>query len=108
MPITEHGFEQSKQQLWDQVRLRYGWEIVNLPIFFPCGSKFDIQHSMSCKKGVFVSIRHNDLRGLTARTVSEACEDTEIETKLLPLSREELHERTANRSNEARLDIRTR
>ena len=31
-----------------------------------CSSKFDIQHSMSCKKGAFVSIRHNELRDLTA------------------------------------------
>ena len=62
---------------------------------------------MSCKKGGFVSIRHNDLRDLTARIVSEVCKDTEIEPKLLPLSGE-LHGRTTNRSNEARLDIRTR
>ena len=31
-----------------------------------CSSKFDIQHSMSFKKGAFVSIRHNELRDLTA------------------------------------------
>ena len=63
---------------------------------------------MSCKKGRFVSIRHNDLRDITARIVSEVCKDTEIEPKLLPLSGEELHGRTTNRSNEARLDIRAR
>ena len=33
LPITEHGFELSKQQFWDSVRLRYGWEITNLPTF---------------------------------------------------------------------------
>ena len=108
LPITEHGFELSKQQFWDSVRLRYGWEIANLPTFCPCGSKFDIQHSMSCKKGGFVSIRYNDLRDLTARIVSEICKDTEIAPKLLPLSGEELYGRTTNRSNEARLDIRAR
>ena len=96
LPITEHGFELSKQQLWDSVSLRYGWEITNLPTFCPCGSKFDIQHSMSCKKGGFVSIRHKDLRDITARMVSEVCKDTEIEPKLLPLSGEELHGGTTN------------
>ena len=69
LPITEHGFELSKQQFWDSVRLRYGWEIANLPIFCPCGSKLDIQNSIICKKGGFVSIRDNDLRDLTARIV---------------------------------------
>ena len=63
---------------------------------------------MSCKKGGFASIRHNDSHDLTARLVSEACKDTEIELKLWPLSGEELHGRTTNLSNEARLDIRTR
>ena len=24
LPITEHGFELSKEQFWDSVRLRYG------------------------------------------------------------------------------------
>ena len=56
LPITEHTFELSKQQFWDSVRLPYGWEIANLPTFCQCGSKFDIEHSMSCKKGGFVSI----------------------------------------------------
>ena len=55
-----------------------------------------------------MSIRRNDLCDLTARVVSEVCKDTKIEPKLLPLSGEELHGRTTNRSNEARLDIRAR
>ena len=80
--------------------------MANLPTFCPCRCKFDIQHSISCKKGGFVSIRHNDLRDLLARIVSEVCKDTEIEPKLLPLSAEELHGRTTNRLNEAKLDIR--
>ena len=63
---------------------------------------------MSCKERGFVSIRHNDLRDVTARIVSEVNKNTEIEPKLIPLSGEELHGRTTNRSNEARLDIRTR
>ena len=77
-------------------------------MFCTCKSKFDIQHSMSCKKGGFVSIRHNDLCDLTARIASEVCKDTEIEPKLLILSGEELHGSTINRSNEARLYIRAR
>ena len=77
-------------------------------MFCTSKSKFDIQHSMSCKKGGFVSIRHNDLRDLTARIISEVCKDTEIEPKLLPLCGEELHGRTTNPSNKARLDIRAR
>ena len=80
----------------------------NLPTFCPCGSKFDIQNNMSCKKGGFIYIRHNDLRDLTAYMMWEACKDIEIVPKLTPLSGEELQGRTSNNSNEAKVDIRTR
>ena len=58
----------------------------DLPTSCPCGSKFNIQHSMSCKKCGFTYIRHKDLRDLTGNMVSEVCEDTKTEPKLTPLS----------------------
>ena len=72
----------------------------------PCGSRFRIQHCMSCKKGVFISIRLNDLRDLTADVLCEVSKDIIIEPKLTPLTGEELSSRTANTTNEARLDNR--
>ena len=63
---------------------------------------------MSCEKGGFVSIRHDDQRDLIANMLSEVCKDIEIEPKLTPLTGEELDSRTANTTNEARLDIRAR
>ena len=107
-PITEFGFEFSKQQFWDLIRLRYGWEISNLPTSCSCISKVDIQHSMSFKKGGIISMQHNDLRDLAANMMSKVCKDTETEPKLTPLSGEELQGRTANNSNEASVDIRNR
>ena len=56
-------------------------KIYNLPTSCPCGSKFDIQLSMSCKKGGIIYIRHNDLRDLAANMMSEVCKDTENEPK---------------------------
>ena len=40
----------------------------NLPTSCPYGSKFVIQHSMSCKKGGFIYIRHNKLRDLKGQS----------------------------------------
>ena len=60
------------------------------------------------KKGGFVSIRHNDLRNLTANMLSEVCKDIKVEPKLTPLTGEELDSRTANMTNEATLGIRAR
>ena len=50
---------------------------------------------MSCRKGGFIFIRHNDSK------------DTEIEPKLIPLSGADPQVRMSNNSNEARLDIMT-
>ena len=77
----------------------------NLPTSRPCGSKFDIQHGISCKKGGFIYIRplirHNDLRDLTENMMLEVCKDIETEPKLIPLSGEELQARMSNNSNES-------
>ena len=61
---------------------------------------------MSCKKGGFISIRYNDLRNLMRNTKLEVWKDTEVEPKLTTLYEDELHGRTLNNSNEARVDIR--
>ena len=60
---------------------------------------------MSCKKGGFVSIRHNNLRDLNAKMLSEVCKEIEIKPKLTPLTGEQLDSITVNTTNEARLDI---
>ena len=67
-----------------------------------------IQHAMSCKKGEFITIRHNDLRDLTANLLTEVCKDVDIEPQLLPVMGETFENRTANTSNEARVDIKSR
>ena len=63
---------------------------------------------MSCKKGGLVSIRHNDIRDLTAKILREVCNDVEVEAKLIPLTGEQLQYRLAITGDEARLDIRAR
>ena len=62
---------------------------------------------MSCKRGGFVAIRDNDLRDLTAKLLSNDCNDVEIEPKL-PVTGEKFLNGTANTRTEARLDIRSR
>ena len=63
---------------------------------------------MNCKTGGFVTIRYNDLRNLTPKILSEVCYDTEIESRFVPLSGEDLVNQSAIRSNEVRLDVRAR
>ena len=73
--MVESQIDLAKQQFWDSIRLRYGWSIANLPTTCACGSTYTIQHSNSCKKGGFINIRHNGVRHLTAKLLSEVCHD---------------------------------
>ena len=50
-----------------------------------CGSK---QTCFVFPKGVFPMIRHNEIRDITPKLMTEVCNDVRIEPELLPLSRE--------------------
>ena len=81
---------------------------MRLPERCPCGALFDIQHALSCKKGGFVTQRHNTLRDVTARLMAEVCSDVKVEPPLNHLTGEKLQEKSANTSDEARLDVSAR
>ena len=62
---------------------------------------------MICKRGGFVSQRHNELRDLEADLLSIVCSDVEIEPILQDISGEQLG-RGSNRAPDAKLDIHAR
>ena len=97
----------SKQEFWDIVKIRYGWSLLSrLPNTCNCGTKYDLQHSLSCKKSGFVSLRHNHLRNLTATLTDQICHDVRIEPHLQTLTGETFDSRSTR--DEARLDISAR
>jgi len=103
-PMKDQGFELSKQEFWDAIRIRYNWPIDRMPSTCACGSAFNVAHALSCKKGGFVSLRHNDVRDITVKMLEEVCVDVRKEPMLNELGNEDLP-RHANTSREARLDI---
>ena len=64
-----------------------------------------ISHAMSCTNGGFPSIRHNEIRDLTAKVLTETCHNVGIEPPLQPISDEHFRHKTANSENGAWLDI---
>ena len=70
-----------------------------------CGSEFTIEHSLQCKHGGFPSLRHNEIRDITAHLLTETSHDVMIEPPLQELTGEELHHRSANTEDGARADI---
>ena len=56
LPIKEEGFQIDKQSFWDLIKIRYGYQLIRLPNECACGSKFNLEHALSCKKGGFVTL----------------------------------------------------
>ena len=98
----------NKQCFLDLIRIRYGWQLDRLPSRCECDSTFSTDHALSCKKDGFVSLRHNQVRNLTAFLLNEVCYDVCVEPQLLQLTGENLNEQIAIRSDEAGVDIAVR
>ena len=105
LPIMEHGFSLHKGAFRDALSLRYSWELSHIPGSCSCGKSFSVEHALSCLKGGFPSLRHNEIRNITATLMSEVCHDVSIEPPLQPLSGEHLDHASARTIDGAHLDI---
>jgi len=81
----KHGFSLHKTAFHDALALRYGWLSSRLPTHCACGASYSIDHSLSCLKGGFPSIHHNEVRDFTAELLSEVRHSVEVEPHLQPL-----------------------
>ncbi len=70
-----------------------------------CGKNFTLEHVLSCPKGGFPSIRHNEIRDVSAQLMSEVCNNVSIEPDLQPLTGEPPSGASAITTDGARLDI---
>ena len=108
LPIEEHGFHLHKGEFRDALRLRYDWQLNNIPKTCNCGTQFSVDHTVICHMGSFPSICHNEIRDITASLLTEVCHNVATEPPLQPLTEETFSARSANTDNYARLDIRAR
>ena len=105
LPIQEFGFALHKGAFQDALALRYNWQPLRAPSFCACGTKFSVEHAILCPKGGFPSIRHNEIRDLTANLLTEVCNDVCIEPSLQQVDGEALIGSSANSQDGVRLDI---
>ena len=82
LPLKEEEYSLSKQEVWDLVKIRYGWPLLRLPNRSSYGAKYGLQHSLSCKKGSFITLRHNHFRNVTANPIDQVCHDVRVESPL--------------------------
>ena len=104
LPIKEHGYELTKEEFWDAIKIRYNWLLDRIPSQCICGASFDVTHALSCKKGGFITLKHNEVRDTTSELLDEVCVDVSKEPILQEVNNEDLP-REASKSKEARLDI---
>ena len=86
LPLQSLGYVLNKQEFRDSIYLRYGWMIPNTPAYCGCKSKNDINHTLNCKLGGYVTMRHNNIRDLEASLLREVCRDVKVEPELLPIA----------------------
>ena len=108
LPIEDMSFSLNKEEFRDALRLRYNLNLENLPTRCPCGQPFNVTHALSCKKGGFVNERHDNVKNILTGLLSRVCRDVESEPHLMSLTNEQFSKRSANLSDEARLDIKAK
>ena len=105
IPLKAYNFVLHKRAFIDAVTLRYGWLPNGVPTKCQCGKPFSVDHALNCMKGAFSTIRHNEIRDITATLLNEVCHDVCVEPHLQPLTGETLRYRSAKNEDEARSDI---
>ena len=106
LPLERYKFYLDKRTFWDNIRIRYNLPLPKMPEKCVCSASYDVEHALNCKKGGFISNRHNEVRNLTASILQEVCNDVQIEPILEPLSGEKLSKSIV--TDNARVDIAAR
>ena len=88
LPLAEFSFALNKGEFRDALSLKCGRPLKGLPAMCPCGQKYNVTHALNCKKGGFVTMRHNNLRDFEANMLSKIVNDVETEPELQPVTGE--------------------
>ena len=107
LPIQEHGFHLHKGDFRDAFFFCYGITPLNTSKTCQCGTSFSVDHAMVYPFGGFPTIRHNEVRDLTASLLTEVSHNVQTEPSLQPVTTETFSLVSANTTNDARLDIKT-
>lgn len=106
LPIGSLGWVLNKEEFRDAIRLRYGWQIPNIPVLCVCGKKNSVDHTLICKNGGYLIFRHNKVRDTNAAFLREVCHDVKTEPELIPVA--SCRTIPGNTEERARLDISAR
>ena len=97
-----------KTKILGSGKIRYGWPLSRFLNMCSCGAKCDLQQSLSCKKGGFISLKHNHLHNIATNLIDQVCHDVRIEPPYKTLTGETFDSRSMNVRDKAGLDISAR
>ena len=78
LPLTSHGFDLTRRKFHDGLCLRYGWEPSNLPSSCSCGQRFGLERALTCRRGGYVAMRHDEVRDLFSELLAETCSNVVV------------------------------
>ena len=81
IPKQEHVFALTKSKFRDALQIQYNKQLQGMPSKCPCGQKYDLNHAMNFKRGVFVVMRLSNVRNFEANLLMIQ-NDVEIEPAL--------------------------
>ena len=106
LPLKEEHFVVNKQEFFDPIYMRYGWQMKRFPLNCACQLNFTIEHALSCHFGGYIVQRHNNIRDTLANMMREVCHDVKVEPALIEETGEsEDLPPSAIKGNEARADV---
>ena len=108
LPVQSQGLNLTKGEFHDALCLRYQKNINNLPSLCPCGKEYNVTHAMNCKRGGFITARHNTIRDLECNLLKIVTPDVECEPMLQPVINKAGYKSSAILGDGARLDVRSR
>ena len=106
MGWSQSPFSLHKGDFRDAICLCYGWSLAHLPTECICGASFTVDHAFTCPHGGYPTLRHNEIRDITAQLMSEVCPNVATEPVPQPVTNERFFHRSANTGTDARLDVR--
>ncbi|KAG1710471.1 Sodium- and chloride-dependent glycine transporter 1 [Nymphon striatum] len=108
LPLKSFGYVLNQQEFADALALRYNFQIKDVAKVCVCGEVNSVNHCLICKKGGYVSLRHNWVRDTISKLlVNVKCKDVQIEPHLLSTRGYQLPSGSVT-ADQARLDISAR
>ena len=108
LPLEHHNFSLHKSEFKDAIALCYNLPLQRLPSMCKCGSIFNVEHALSCPTGGYPTIRHNEVRDITASLLQQVCYNVAVEPHLQPLSGETMSLKSSNSDDAVCLDVSAR